>query len=111
MKEMERMDAMSEPKKYRKKPVEIEAMQWDGTAEGATPIINWVLANDGNATFRCDSDEGCGGTAGTHYLVIRTLEGDMLANSRDYVIRGVQGEFYPCRADIFEQTYDEVSDD
>ncbi|UVT31074.1 hypothetical protein SEA_PARVUSTARDA_93 [Gordonia phage ParvusTarda] len=111
MKEMERMDAMSEPKKYRKKPVEIEAMQWDGTAEGATPIINWVLANDGNATFRCDSDEGCGGTAGTHYLVIRTLEGDMLANSRDYVIRGVQGEFYPCRADIFAATYDEVSDD
>ena len=101
---------MTTPKRYRKKPVEIEAMQWDGTAEGATPIIDWVLTNDGVATYRCDSVDGCPGTAGTHYIAIRTLEGDMLTNAHDLVIRGIKGEFYPCKPGIFAATYDEVTE-
>ena len=47
---------------------------------------------------------------GEHYLEIETLEGVMRANSGDYIIRGVNGEFYPCKPDIFEKTYEEVSD-
>lgn len=51
----------------------------------------------------------CGGHNGLHSgVVISTLEGMMKANIGDYVIKGVQGEFYPCRADIFESTYEEV---
>ena len=41
-------------------------------------------------------------------MVIETLEGDMTANVGDYIIKGVQGEFYPCKPDIFKQTYDEL---
>lgn len=40
--------------------------------------------------------------------MIKTLEGDMLATAGDYIIKGVQGEFYPCKPDIFEATYEEV---
>jgi hypothetical protein len=44
----------------------------------------------------------------TATVTIHTLEGDMKANHGDYIIKGVKGEFYPCRQDIFEQTYEEV---
>jgi len=42
--------------------------------------------------------------------VIPTLEGDMKANAGDYIVRGVEGEFYPCRQDIFEKTYEKISE-
>lgn len=109
--------------RFRKKPVEIEAMQWDGTAAGATPIIDWVL--DGNGTARYDGpdagDPDCpsiGGHKVFHYrpscsyndqdphITIATPEGVMRAAPGDFVIRGVQGEFYSCKPDIFEQTYE-----
>ena len=85
--------------KFRKKPVVIEAMLWDGTTQGATPIIEWS-----NATVKYWCDEG-----GTHYLAVETLEGRMLANPGDWIIRGVQGEFYPCKPDVFEATYEAVA--
>lgn len=81
----------------RKKPVEIEFMSWQGGAENATPIIDWVLENGGTARYH---------SAGREYLAIDTLEGTMRANPGDVIIRGVQGEFYPCKPDIFEETYD-----
>jgi len=95
-------------KQYRKKPVVIEAEKWDGTAAGATPIIDWALSNGGSVTYRCDGPGGCPGTEGSHYLVIETLEGSMLASPGDFIIRGVANEFYPCKPDIFEQTYEAV---
>jgi len=88
--------------KFRKKAVIIEAMLWDGTAEGATPVINWILDGNGTATYR-DEFEPQGNSLG-----IQTLEGTMRASAGDWIIRGVQGEFYPCRSDIFEATYDHV---
>ena len=94
--------------KYRKKPVVIDAEQWDGKADGATPIIDWVLSNGGTATYQCDGTGECPGTEASHYLVIETLEGSMRASSGDYVIKGVQGEFYPCKPDIFAETYEKV---
>lgn len=90
--------------RYRKKPVEIEAMQWNGTAAGATPIINWVLSQGGTARYDDASSEH-----GEH-IAIDTLEGTMRAVVGDFIIRGVQGEFYPCKPDIFEQTYDAIEE-
>lgn len=82
-------------KKYRKKPVEIEAVQWTGDN------LAELRKMDGfNSVHTC-----FGGR-----LNIKTLEGMMFASVGDYIIKGVQGEFYPCKPDIFEQTYEEVKD-
>ena len=89
--------------RYRAKPVEIEARQWHGTAEQAGPIINWVLENGQTARYDCVGE--C--TPGSkHVIGIVTLEGTMSAQPGDYIIRGTAGEFYPCRADIFEAKYE-----
>lgn len=89
------------PGLYRKKPVVIEAMCW---ADVARPddIIEWVRseAGPGIATV-------VWGGMGWDFK-IKTLEGYMQVSPGDYVIRGVQGEFYPCKPDIFEQTYEAV---
>lgn len=95
-------------KQYRKKPVVIEAMRWDGTAEAATPIIDWVLSNGGTISYVCGDDDRCDGIAENHSLAIDTLEGRMLASPGDFIIRGVANEFYFCKPDIFEQTYEAV---
>jgi hypothetical protein len=77
--------------KFRKKPVEIEAVQFDGNFDEVERFVG------GDAEFR----EG--------NLVIATLEGAMTASPMDWIIKGVQGEFYPCKPDIFDQTYEEVT--
>jgi hypothetical protein len=90
------------PQKFRKKPVEIEAVQWTGSNEDE--IRGFV----GEAVSFQDAiafDEYIDGTPGTRAL-IRTLEGTMSAEAGDWIIRGVKGEFYPCKPDIFEATYD-----
>lgn len=94
------------PTKYRKKPVEIEAMQWDGTAEGATAIIDWVLSHGGTARYASGPEDGCSAEVGVHWLEIDTLEGTHRAMPGDQVIRGVESEFYPCKPVIFAKTYD-----
>jgi len=96
---------MNTPTKYRKKPVVIEAMRWDGTAESATPIIDWALANDGTIRYTCGPEDGCSAEVGVHWLDIDTLEGTMRAMPGDWIIRRVKGEFYPCKPDIFAATY------
>ena len=80
--------------KYRKKPVVIEAMHFDDESVGSL-IAEW-----------------CGGSNALSptQIQIETLEGVMTASLGDYVIRGVQGEFYPCREDIFRQTYEAVEE-
>lgn len=83
--------------KYRKKPVVIEAMQF--TDENKDRVFNWVRCNR-SADF----------ANGKPILKIQTLEGVMQTNLGDYVIKGVQGEFYPCKPDIFEATYERVED-
>lgn len=101
---------MGEPGWFRKKPVVIEAWQWDGTAENATPIINSILRNDGTARYVCSDPERCAKHDGDcpHWIEIDTLEGTMTASLGDWIIRGVKGEFYPCKPDIFEATYEPV---
>jgi hypothetical protein len=98
--------------KFRKKPVVIEAMQWDGTAEGAHPIIDWILAGgeSSTASYWCSDPERCSENDGDtpHTIAIPTPEGTMQATLGDWIIRGVQGEFYPCKPDIFAATYEAV---
>ena len=98
---------MSEIKRYRKKPVVIEAVQWDGTSGGASTVIDWIEGNEGCARYRC-APGGCTGTEEGHCVAIETLEGTVSASAGDFIIRGVQGEFYPCRSDIFQKTYEAV---
>ncbi|WDH77921.1 hypothetical protein PTQ19_10345 [Microbacterium esteraromaticum] len=94
---------MSAPERFRKKPVEIEAM-WLGAYMDSQAIVNWIRANGGEASAY-NTDGGTGPVA----LFIHTLEGQMRADIGDWIIRGVQGEFYPCKPDIFEQTYQRPS--
>jgi hypothetical protein len=83
--------------KYRKKPVVIEAVQWKGTIESLCEMENFL--NDGpQADF----------TEKPPPMFIDTLEGRMRADVNDWIIKGVKGEFYPCKPDIFEATYEPV---
>lgn len=97
---------------YRKRPVVIEAIRFTGGAENATPIIDWILAGGGTARWHEPLDEWTsedgtlGHPASPEHLAIDTLEGTMRADVGDWIIRGVQGEFYPCKPDIFEATYE-----
>lgn len=92
------------PQKFRKKPVVVvEAMQFDGRLFSARQIQSWV-----NGSLRVDWVEG-GDTSATE-IYIHTLEGGvMTASPGDWVIKGVKGEFYPCKPDIFDATYEPVS--
>ena len=98
--------------KYRKKPVVIDAIQWTGTNKRemfdfltnsnrleAYMTSDFPIVSD---NFYIDHQKAPGG------LVIKTLEGEHLANIGDYIIKGVHGEFYPCKPDIFKETYEEV---
>lgn len=105
---------MTSPQKYRKKPVTIEAMEWDGTAQGATPIIDWILSTGDRAahydesfeTFVAPNGKTIEGQPASIY--INTLEGTMQAIPGDFIIKGVHNEFYPCKPDIFELTYEKA---
>lgn len=89
------------PQKYRKKPVEVEAVQFKGGADSALEVIKWIMGNGGRASYETVDMDTIAGMIG-----IQTLEGRMHATPGDYIICGVQGEFYPCKPGIFEQTYD-----
>jgi len=89
---------------YRKKPVVIEAFQWTGD-QHQTEDPAWAVQEiaNGKITFRNE------GTPNVE-LLISTPEGVMIASRGDYIIKGVQGEIYPCKPDIFEATYEFVKD-
>lgn len=96
---------------YRKKPVVIEAMQFGSTAD-ASPIIDWILYNGGTARYHepvpeyVSPDGKQGHSEILESIAIDTLEGTMSAMLGDYIIRGVHGEFYPCKPEIFAATYE-----
>lgn len=84
--------------KYRKKPVVVEAVQFVDTEES---ILK--LSELGLDSVQIDYD-----VPDSPILKIETLEGLMIATEGDYIIKGVQGEFYPCKPDIFAETYEEA---
>lgn len=88
-------------RRFRKKPIEVEAVQWQGP--GSVDGIKAGLPHV-NPRYRCKS---CGGVTESHG-VIRTLEGVMDACYGDWIITGIQGERYPCKPEIFDATYEEV---
>ena len=85
--------------KATKKPVTIECVKWDGKN------IEEIKAFAGSAFTAVESQMG---QTETEELYIKTLEGNHHASVGDYIIKGVKGEFYPCKPDIFENTYDIV---
>lgn len=90
--------------KYRKKPVEIEAFRYDGDfidKDGNYYIPGWGIEAFENNVIKYNSyDKG--------KLAIETLEGTMIADIGDYIIKGINGELYPCKPDIFRKTYELV---
>lgn len=124
--------------KYRKKPVIIEAMPFDGSMDSIRsiclwanrdteePVIDYVFGTTIRPclAYMCKSygyhsndliQPDCGGTGFVacspeepYDIFVHTLEGEMRVNSGDWIIRGIKGEFYPCKPDIFEATYEAV---
>jgi hypothetical protein len=94
--------------RYRKKPVVIDAIQWTG--ENVDECIAFLraceLVDDGQYV----GGAGIGHTPALGTLDIPTLEGVMTASAGDWLIRGVKGEAYPCKPDIFDATYELVED-
>ncbi len=92
--------------KFRKKPIEIEAVQWTG--DNHREMFNFLGGKDEEyiqatgVNFYIDWNKVNGG------LIIKTLEGEHIASIGDWIIKGVQGEYYPCKPDIFETTYEVV---
>lgn len=81
--------------RYVKKPIPIEALQWNGT--NYEEIRNFML--DNHPIFDANNN-----------IIIETLEGKMSAPPGSYIIKGIEGEYYPCRKDIFESTYNSISE-
>jgi hypothetical protein len=85
--------------RYKKKPVVIEAMQFNGSLDNAELINKW---SSHKVKIDPIGDE--------IKLSVPTLEGNMTASTGDYIIRGVKGEYYPCKPDIFDVTYDKAEE-
>ena len=96
--------------KYRKKPVVVDAIQLKKTQISIREILEMMGQE---VITKCDVAsykfyEYCNVIFDKGYMEIETLEGVMRANIGDYIIKGVNGEFYPCKPDIFEKTYEAV---
>jgi hypothetical protein len=91
--------------KYRKKPVVIEAVQWTG--DNLKEVIDFTGLHSSAEKWTWEEYEAVVEKDG---LKIFTLEGPLKASVLDWIIKGVKGEFYPCRSDIFEATYEPVED-
>lgn len=95
--------------KYRKKPVIVEAFEYDGDlvdSNGDSYVPDWAMGAYGGGTIRY----GKGPDEKPYDLYIETLEGKHLASVGDFIIKGVKGEIYPCKPDIFKMTYEEMEE-
>ncbi len=99
------INALTEVKemtKYRKKPIVIDAIQ---LTKRCSDVVVDFIGKDNIVDYCLGefAEDEC-------YIELNTLEGDMTAREYDWVIKGVNGEFYPCKDDIFKKTYDKVED-
>lgn len=108
---------MNSPQRFTKKPVEIEAQHL--ATDNVAAVAEWCGGHNvddlewdyaAGAYWKPDHSGWFFAPARERGLVIHTLEGDHFASVGDWVIRGLAGEFYPCRGDIFEATYERVAD-
>jgi hypothetical protein len=98
--------------RYRKKPVVIEAVQllWT-TWNEMCDFLGDIISPDNPGRESEDYSDTCGEDGPVYIeLTIPTLEGDHIAKHGDFIIKGVKGEFYPCKPDIFEETYEYVEE-
>jgi len=105
------------PSRWRKKPVEVEALRYDGPAwvpeserystEAFRPLTRFTRGRVGTVLVGTQTHGG----PNQYAPAISTLEGRMVVSPGDWVIKGVKGEFYPCKPDIFEATYEPVEPD
>lgn len=86
-------------KLYRKKPIPIEAVQWDGTNTSElmkfSRDVRFIYHEEANKKVITE-------------MYVQTREGDLYANIGDYILKGIKGEVYPCAREIFEETYEEI---
>lgn len=97
------------PRKVTKRPVTVEAMHFAGTSADTHAVYQWVEANTAGSFEPYTNPPPTSGVSinpETGEMMIATLEGIMHASLGDWIIRGVKGEFYPCKPDVFEATYD-----
>ena len=96
--------------KYRKKPIVVEAIQWNGfnLEEIKEFVGDSLVCEIFDAAWGVD--KGIPIITPKIYMGIKTLNGTHICSKGDYIIKGVQGEFYPCKPDIFEQIYEQVGD-
>lgn len=93
--------------KFRKKPVVVEAIQWTGSnLEEIRNFVGGDLIEDWMEFFDIKREL----KKMLVSIAIDTLEGTMIVDYGDYIIKGVKGEFYPCKSDIFLATYEEVAE-
>lgn len=85
---------------YRKRPVVIEAVRV--SAQNMTGVLDWITETGGNARITSQHERPYMGRG----IEVSTLEGFMYADNGDWIIKGVAGEFYPCKDAIFQQTYE-----
>lgn len=78
----------------------IEAVEYKGSASQQAEIVKWMRLGEYNSEASFSKD--------TFPMIIKTLEGDMVAEPGDFIIKGIRGEFYPCKPDIFWQTYEAI---
>jgi hypothetical protein len=81
-------------KKYRKKPIVVEAIKFDATSENLVELSEFLSQR----TLVFDPQK--------EQIIIETWEGDVTASKGDWIIKGIKGEFYPCKPDVFEATYE-----
>lgn len=92
-------------KKYRQKPVVIEAVQWNG--RNFDECMNFIGEDCSNKVAYEGYEEQC---ISWGQIIIHKIDRDMTAYKGDYIIKGIDGEFYPCKPDIFNKTYEEIND-
>lgn len=94
---------------------EVQAVQWDGTAEGATPIINWIIGSGGTAAYVCSNPDRCAKYDGDtpHWIVVRRGAGDtrgsLTAHVGNWIVRGAQGEYRVFKAEEFNASHERVA--
>lgn len=89
-------------KLYRKRPVTIKAIYFDGTYKNAMKIEIWAYDKI-QPIYELETNTCIS-------LKIKTLEGTIFAKPGDYIIKGVEGEFYPCKESVFKQTYEVINE-
>jgi hypothetical protein len=92
---------------FRKKPVVVEAFLWTGGPD-QTEDPEWIIEAIKRKEVWFKNEYDNTNTAIECHMYIKTLEGNHMANTGDYIIKGVKGEIYPCKPDIFQLTYEEA---